>query len=699
MPPPPGGMGGGADAGGSSLPPFPFAPRYRPDCLPPDLAEQTQEDFSPTGILSGARGFEYRPEQQDMACAVANALMADAPLLVEAGTGVGKSLAYLIPTLRFALDNDRKAVISTHTINLQEQLFHKDIPTVARALDRPFKAALLKGRANYLCLTRLRRAITQATDLFNQAETRQLHELLAWSQDCGEGTLAELPPQLDISPKVWAQVCSESHVCTPRNCGPDCPYQAARRRVQEAQLVVLNHTLFFGLLALAELTQSEGEAGQEGFIFPGDFVVLDEAHTIETVAANQLGGSLPEAELKYDLLRLYNPHTHKGTLRHQATPRLLQFIEEAQAAVDEFFACARKDCRLEEHHGTVRLRQPEWTADILSPALATLESEILSMAEREEKDIARDELLDIAARLRAYRESTIDMVKLSQLATSVYWAESAGAEGAYTTLRSALINVAPVLREKLFESGRACICTSATLSTGERDMDYFAGRVGAESATTLKIGSPFNFAEQMQILVARSMPPPPTGRDEDEMQVYQAALFDWICLCLERSQGRAFVLFTSYSLLRGMAARLRPYCEAQGWPLLVQGDNLTRTQMLQHFKQNIGSVLLGTDSFWTGVDVPGEALSNVIVTRIPFESPGNPLTEARIEDIQARGGNAFRDYSLPEAVLKFRQGIGRLIRSKSDRGMVCLLDSRITGKFYGARFMLAMPKDARREFL
>ncbi len=675
---------------------IPFDPRFLPDGIPAELTEQTREDFSEQGLLSAGRGFEYRPQQQQMAEAVAHALQADAPLLVEAGTGVGKSLAYLLPSIRFALENNRKAVISTHTINLQEQLFHKDIPTIAKALGIPFKAALLKGRANYLCKTRLRRAVVQSGDLFNQAETKQLHDLLAWSQDCGEGTLAELPSEWDISPKVWAQVCSENHVCTPRNCGPDCPYQAAKRRVQEAQLVVLNHTLFFGLLALSGLTQPEDEAGPEGFIFPGDFVVLDEAHTIETVAANQFGASLPEAELRYDLLRLYNPRTHKGTLRHQATPRLLQYIEEAQTAADEFFACARKDCQLEAHHGTVRLRQPEWTEDLLSPPLATLESEILGMAELEEQEVARDELLDIAARLRAYRETTLEMVKLTQLDTCVYWAETAGAEGTFTTLRSALINVSPVLREKLFEAGRACICTSATLSTGERSMDYLTGRIGAESAMTLKIGSPFNFAEQMHIIVARSMPPPPPASDEEE---YQNELFNWMTRCLERSQGRAFVLFTSYSLLRTMAARLRPYCAEQGWPLLVQGDRLTRTQMLHHFKEDIGSVLLGTDSFWTGVDVPGEALSNVIVTRIPFESPGNPLTEARIQDIEARGGNAFRDYTLPEAVLKFRQGIGRLIRSKSDTGMVCLLDSRITGKFYGQRFMHAMPPDARREFL
>ena len=227
-------------------------------------------------------------------------------------------------------------------------------------------------------------------------------------------------------------------------------------------------------------------------------------------------------------------------------------------------------------------------------------------------------------------------------------------------------------------------------------MGYFAGRVGAESARPLQIGSPFDFEKQMRIMVARSMPPPPPASEDEE---YLPALADWIMRSLDESQGRAFVLFTSYNLLRAMAARLRPFCQERGWPLLVQGDELNRSQMVHSFRENIGSVLLGTDSFWTGVDVPGEALSNVIVTKIPFESPGNPLVEARIEDITARGGNAFRDYSLPEAVLKFRQGIGRLIRSKTDTGIVTILDSRVSNKFYGARFMYALPATAPREFL
>lgn len=663
---------------------------------------QIESDFSPTGILSGGRGFEYRPEQQNMAVAVAHALEQRGALLAEAGTGVGKSLAYLIPSVRYALEHGRKAVISTHTINLQEQLFHKDIPTVRKALGYDFTAALLKGRANYLCLTRLRRALEQATDLFNQSETKQLHELMAWSRDCGEGSLSELPPELEISPKVWAQVCSENHICTPRNCGVNCPYQAARRRVDEAQVVVLNHTLFFGLLSLADQLRVEPSEDDEyarpvpAFIFPNDFVILDEAHTIETVAANQFGLSLGEAELRYDLLRLYNPHTRKGSLRHFATPKLLHFIEEAQSAAEEFFRCARLDCRLDEHAGCVRLRQPEWTEDILSPALNALESEVKQMAQVEENELSRAELTDIAARLLAYRSTAAELVQLREADTTVYWAEATGAEGQYTSLRSALINVADVLREKLFETANTCICTSATLSTGERGMSYFAGRVGAESAEKLQIGSPFNFAEQMRVVVARSMPPPPPASPDD---VYRPALFERICRALQESDGRAFVLFTGYGLMRDMAALLRPYCVEMGWPLLVQGDGMDRTAMLRSFREHVGSVLLGTDSFWTGVDVPGEALSHVIVTKLPFESPSNPLTEARSEDIVARGGNPFRDYALPEALLKFRQGIGRLIRSKSDSGIITLLDSRVVSKFYGSRFMYAIPAAAPRVFL
>ena len=663
-----------------------------------DLVAQSLFDFSAEGVLSKGRGFEFRPQQQQLAAAVATALQQERSLLAEAGTGVGKSLAYLLPAVRFALEHGRKAIISTHTINLQEQLFSKDIPTVAKASGLSFRAALLKGRANYLCRTRLQRAIDQANDLFNQEERRQLMLVREWAKNCGEGWLSELPMEWGITDKVRSQICSESHVCSLRNCGPDCPYQAARRKAEEAELVVLNHTLFFGLMSILDMQQilkPDAASEVDGFLFPHDFVVLDEAHTIESVAANQFGVALPEFELRRDLWRLYNPRTRKGVLRHTATPRLLQLIEEAQVAVDEFFDRAAKDCksvqqRENEDMRELRLRQPYWTEDVLTGHLDGLTEEIVGMAKEEENEITRAELLDTAANLQAYSVSAREIIGLTEQENSVYWAEFGGRQDdrRYLTLRSAIINVAPLLRQKIFERGRACICTSATLSAGDMGMAYFAGRVGAENAECLRIGSPFDFANQMRVNIARNMPDP-TDRER-----YQPALIDHISRALIQSGGRAFVLFTSYSVLRSVADAIRPLCAAHHWELFVQGDGMGRTDMLNLFRAGESSVLLGTDSFWTGVDVPGEALSHVIVVKLPFDSPSTPLVEARCEDIQSRGGSPFREYSLPEAVLKFRQGVGRLIRSKSDTGMVTLLDSRLCSKPYGRFFLRALPPEA-----
>lgn len=663
-----------------------------------ELIEQTLDDFAPGGILSCGRGFEFRAEQQELAAAVARALENERALLAEAGTGVGKSLAYLMPSIRFALTRGRKAIVSTHTINLQEQLFSKDIPTAAKALGLSFRTALLKGRSHYLCRTRLQRAIEQAKDLFNQEELRQLKVVREWAEDCGEGWLSSIPADLGVSEKVKAQVCSENYTCTLRNCGPTCPYQAARRQVEEADLVVLNHTLFFGLMSLAEEARNQAvETGEDeeehrGFIFANDFVVLDEAHTIENVAAHQFGSVLPEAELRRDLWRLYNPRTRKGTLRHAATPRLLQLIEEAQMACDEFFERAALDARFcdDENRQEVRLRRPNWTEDVLTPALRELEGEVLAMSKEEENELTRAEFMDTAARLIAYRMAAEDVIALHDEGNAVYWAEKGGEKNEkrrFLTLRSALVNVAPVLREKLFESGRACICTSATLSAGDAGTAYFAGRVGAECADAIRIGSPFDFARQMRVTVARSMPLP----NED---AYSEELPGRVLKALEATDGCAFVLFTSYRTLRSVAEKLRVACAEHGWRLLVQGDGISRSDMLDMFRRTKGSVLLGTDSFWMGVDVPGEALSHVIVTKLPFDSPGTPLVEARSEDILARGGSPFMEYAMPEAILKFRQGVGRLIRSKTDSGAVTILDSRLCHKYYGKQFLRALPPGA-----
>ena len=314
--------------------------------------------FAPDGLFSRARDFEYREEQQSMALAVARALQVDAPLLVEAGTGVGKSLGYLLPAVKFALDFDRKAVISTHTINLQEQLFNKDIPLLRTALGIDFSAALLKGRQNYLCHTRLRRALAQMDSLFTQGEAAELKRIQDWALRTQDGTLSDMA--FRPSSKVWAMVCSEPHACSMRHCGPSCPYQAARKRVLEAKVVVLNHTLFFGLMAQAE------DSEEAGFVFPGDFVILDEAHMIENIAARQLGVQLSEPHLNYELLRMYNPRTHKGLLKPLNNPSLFQRVQDVMDASGLFFQNARDDLGFAGSGKIVRILQPEWAQDILS---------------------------------------------------------------------------------------------------------------------------------------------------------------------------------------------------------------------------------------------------------------------------------------------------------------------------------------------
>jgi ATP-dependent DNA helicase DinG len=654
-----------------------------PDALNPSVL------FSEHGAFAQIfPNFEPRPQQEQMAQAVEEALAKSHHLLVEAGTGTGKSLAYLAPAAIWAMAGKRRVVVSTHTKVLQNQLIKKDIPLLQQAIGAKFRAEPVFGQENYLCRRRMNATISHGLfDTPTQAE--EIDAILEWALT-SNGVLVDYPGPLDS--RTLAKIGRSSDSCRYDECPhrDECFYFAARQRWQQAQLLVINHHLYF---ANSEVNDH---------LLPAfDAVIFDEAHRLEDVAADYFGVDVSDTGLDRLFNSVHNPKYRRGILTRAHCPsgmhhHIDDVLRACREASEEFFRAVQ--ARVPASANRARIREAGIADNTLVQPLNQLQSVLKELAgDQDDEDVAGEiqSLMKTAER----QQLALENVLSTKDKNSAYWVEAGGegrgARGGRRApsvhLRSAMIDVSDLFRNGVLEKRGCVILTSATLTTG-RDFHFIVDRLGAQSAKTLLLDSPFDFTQQAVLYVDSRLPPP---TNSDAFVTAAAAAIGEI---LHLSQGRALVLFTSYDMLQktyDLVARHPTSNIQHPTPLLpfrffAQGEAPT-FELLKAFKEDISSVLFATQSFWEGIDVPGEALSCLIIVRLPFEVPDDPRLEGIAEALRAEGREPFMEYQLPQAVLRFRQGFGRLIRHKTDRGVVCVLDNRIVRKQYGRAFIVSLP--------
>ena len=675
------------------------------------------------GAIARSLGaWEDRPSQRDMAAYVADGYNDGGVLLLEAGTGVGKSFAYLVPALAWARANRERTVVSTNTINLQEQLVGKDLPLLRKALsddDYTPTFALLKGWRNYLCLSRLASATQAQRTLLEQERLTELYDLAEWAGRTPDGTLSELP--VTPSQDVWDEVSAEADLCTRTKCDyfDRCFLFRARRRAAEADVVVVNHHLLAADLAVRQAADNWQEAA---VLPPYQRLILDEGHHLEDVAARHLGTQVSSRAARRLLARferngrgllptLARELATRSDLLSKAsldllTQRLVPAVGDARRATDQLFL--RLLARLDKAPaGQLRLDDDFAGDELWSDGLAfeldaaigayrsmrdlieTVADRLAQVNETERQTQLLRELRAVMRRIEALSDGLNRTLRpVPGGPAAVRWMERSGRKQQEVALSSVPLDLAPVLRELVFDRLETVVLTSATLAAGG-EFEFLESRLGLTgeaSPVTVRetLPSPFDFPAHCLFGIPDDVPDP----REDEAG-HDAAVARIVRELASASDGGMFVLFTSHAALRRSADRLRPVIGAR-WPLLVQGDG-QRDQLLRRFREAGNAILLGTDSFWEGVDVPGRALRALVLTKLPFKVPSEPLTAARLERLESQGQNGFTNYLLPHAALKLKQGFGRLIRTEQDVGVVLLLDRRIVTKRYGPLVLNGLP--------